>query len=269
MRYGKNKKEAIEKLRLTLLGEEKLKRLRDKDWLINQYINLNRTLTSISKEIGVSIPTVVSYLNKIDIKSKGNSGFNTNIEQRKLISQRTKVGMKKPGVVDRLREIGNKNKTKEKRQEMSILQKSIHEERPDIREKQRLLAIERWKNIEYRDKVTNSIRESRIDYVPWNKGLPPQKQPGWRGGINCEPYCDSWLDLDYKKSIKERDNYKCQNPNCSGNYKRLSIHHIDYNKKNCFPNNLITLCNPCNSKANQNREFWCSFYKNILEEKEI
>lgn len=88
--------------------------------------------------------------------------------------------------------------------------------------------------------------------------------PNWKGGISCEPYCDVWLDKEFKKSIKQRDKYKCLNPYCIGISKRLTIHHIDYNKKNCSPQNLITICNSCNSSANKDRcwhEWW---YKAIM-----
>jgi hypothetical protein len=87
----------------------------------------------------------------------------------------------------------------------------------------------------------------------------------WKGGISCEPYCQIWRDKEFKKSIKERDNYECQNPDCWEISKKLMLHHIDYNKKNCYPNNLITLCNSCNSRANFNRNYWVEFYKNIME----
>jgi len=86
----------------------------------------------------------------------------------------------------------------------------------------------------------------------------------WKGGISNELYCDEWIDKEYRKDIKERDNYTCQNFDCKGNSKRLCIHHIDYNKKNCKPDNLITVCVNCNSKANRNREYWEIFYKNII-----
>jgi hypothetical protein len=83
----------------------------------------------------------------------------------------------------------------------------------------------------------------------------------WKGGISCEPYCDIWTDKEYKRSIMERDNYTCQNPECSGKFTdKLCLHHIDYNKKNCHPTNLITLCISCNSKANGSREHWKEFY---------
>lgn len=38
--------------------------------------------------------------------------------------------------------------------------------------------------------------------------------------------------------------------------KQLTEHHIDYNKKNCHPKNLLTTCVACNSKLNFEREYW-------------
>lgn len=89
--------------------------------------------------------------------------------------------------------------------------------------------------------------------------------PMWRGGISIEPYCDQWVDKDYKESIKKRDGYICLNPECSKITKILNIHHIDYNKKNCHPLNLITLCVSCNAKANKDRSWHKSWYKAIID----
>ncbi len=86
----------------------------------------------------------------------------------------------------------------------------------------------------------------------------------WRGGISCEPYCYEWSFKEFKDIIKERDGDKCLNPDCFGNIYRLGVHHIDYDKKNCEPQNLITLCRSCNSRANYNRKFWINFYNNIM-----
>lgn len=94
--------------------------------------------------------------------------------------------------------------------------------------------------------------------------------PNWKGGISCEPYCDAWADKEYKESIKERDNYQCQNPYCfkkQGLASQLSIHHIDYDKKNCGPDNLITLCNSCNSRANFDRQWHKHWYQIIMNKK--
>jgi len=71
---------------------------------------------------------------------------------------------------------------------------------------------------------------------------------------------------ELKEFIRKRDGFKCQN--CKKSQKqefkklkrRLTIHHIDYNKQNCKKNNLITLCHECNIKANKNRKFYKIFY---------
>jgi DNA-directed RNA polymerase subunit RPC12/RpoP len=100
--------------------------------------------------------------------------------------------------------------------------------------------------------IKNSIRISGADH------------PNWKGGISCEPYCQDWTK-EYKEFIKERDGYKCLNPYCFRNSNRLCIHHIDYDKKNCKPSNLITLCTSCNSYANKDRGWHKDWYNAIIE----
>jgi hypothetical protein len=88
--------------------------------------------------------------------------------------------------------------------------------------------------------------------------------PNWQGGISCEPYCQDWTK-EYKECIKERDNYTCQNPDCWRKpLQDLNIHHINYIKKDCRSENLITLCRSCNLRANYNREWHTSFYNKII-----
>jgi len=91
--------------------------------------------------------------------------------------------------------------------------------------------------------------------------------PNWKGGISCEPYCDVWLDKEFKENIKQRDGYKCMNPDCWKTTKNLCIHHINYDKKDCRPENLVTVCVSCNSRANKNRDFWENKYKKIVHMK--
>ena len=93
--------------------------------------------------------------------------------------------------------------------------------------------------------------------------------PSWKGGISAEPYCEIWLDKDYKESIKERDGHSCLNPDCFKVSNNLVLHHIDYIKKNCHPLNLITLCRSCNTRANKDREWHAAFYKEILRRRGI
>lgn len=87
----------------------------------------------------------------------------------------------------------------------------------------------------------------------------------WKGGISCEPYCYEWTQ-EFKHLIKERDGKKCLNPECSSG-ENLVCHHVDYNKKHCRKENLITLCLSCNSKANFDREWHMCWYKAILQKR--
>ena len=109
----------------------------------------------------------------------------------------------------------------------------------------------------------------------WSKGLTKEtderlrknseKQKGeknhrWLGGKSFEPYTVNWTDT-LKKSIRERDHYTCQIClGCGDN-----VHHIDYDKKNCNPDNLITLCVSCHAKTNIHRKYWKEYFIPKLE----
>ena len=67
-----------------------------------------------------------------------------------------------------------------------------------------------------------------------------------------------------KVSIRKRDNYTCQICFNEG----LIVHHIDYNKQNCDPNNLITVCRKCHSKTNFNREYWKQYFSKICQQQQ-
>ncbi len=132
----------------------------------------------------------------------------------------------------------------------------------------------------YSDEYIKKLSDSKKGKPSWNKGIlnwmkresqlariekiKGENHWNWKGGISCEPYCEQWRDKEYKESIKERDGHICLNPSCLKNSKNLCIHHIDYNKKNCHPNNLITLCKSCNTIANFNRQWHQEWYKSII-----
>lgn len=78
----------------------------------------------------------------------------------------------------------------------------------------------------------------------------------WQGGISEDPYPPQFSSY-LKRKIRKRDGYTCRN---CGRKEALTVHHIDYNKDNCAPCNLITVCVSCNSKANAGRERWKAHY---------
>lgn len=68
------------------------------------------------------------------------------------------------------------------------------------------------------------------------------------------PYCFKWTK-ELRESVRIRDGYICQlcNKTQVEEGKRLSVHHIHYDKENCYPD-LITLCRSCNCKVNKKNE---------------
>ncbi len=96
-----------------------------------------------------------------------------------------------------------------------------------------------------------------------------KKHPNWKGGKSFEPYSIEFTN-ELREHIRKRDKYTCQN--CGMTEEEhlivfgqvLSVHHIDYDKKNCKEENLISLCNQCNTKANFNRKYWEEYFKEVL-----
>jgi len=104
-------------------------------------------------------------------------------------------------------------------------------------------------------------------HTPWNKGLPSEVQTNWQGGKSLEPYGFGWTDT-LREAIRERDNHVCQMPGCGihqgeliGWLTVLDVHHIDYDKKNCDPRNLISLCRSCHLKTNYDRDYWTEYFR--------
>jgi 5-methylcytosine-specific restriction endonuclease McrA len=74
-----------------------------------------------------------------------------------------------------------------------------------------------------------------------------ENSPFWQGGKSYEPYSLDWTRT-LRRSIRERDNYTCQICSRQQEDFAFDVHHKDFDKNNCNPNNLITLCKSCHSK---------------------
>jgi len=94
-----------------------------------------------------------------------------------------------------------------------------------------------------------------------------ENHPRWLGGKSFEPY-PIIFNNKLKKIIRKRDNNICQLCGLKKLNYKLSVHHIDYDKKNCLVDNLISLCRKCHSKVNADRIFWSTFFKNKINNKE-
>jgi hypothetical protein len=98
----------------------------------------------------------------------------------------------------------------------------------------------------------------------WGKHFYGEKSPSWQGGKSFEPYSVDWNEC-LRRSIRERDKYICQKCNEPQGDFAHDVHHIDYDKKNCNPSNLITLCHICHLKINKNKDYWTNYFREILD----
>jgi len=103
-------------------------------------------------------------------------------------------------------------------------------------------------------------------YISPMKGRIGKDHPCYIDGTGRLPYPLGWTNT-LKESIRQRDDYKCQ---LCGKVQRKQkrkppVHHIDYNKENLNPKNLITLCPICNIKANRNREIWTRYFQSKIK----
>lgn len=96
-----------------------------------------------------------------------------------------------------------------------------------------------------------------LEYCLGKRG---EKSPNWHGGKSFESYTIDWTNT-LRQSIRERDKYVCQICGGTQGDRAHHVHHIDYDKKNCNPINLVTLCAICHTKTNATREKWIEYFK--------
>jgi len=102
-----------------------------------------------------------------------------------------------------------------------------------------------------------------------HKLIRGENSSNWLGGLSFEPYGLSFNN-ELKEQIRKRDHYTCQLCGKPQNGKKLSTHHIDYNKRHNHPRNLISLCSNkkdepgCHAKTNNNREYWIKYFQDSL-----
>ena len=119
------------------------------------------------------------------------------------------------------------------------------------------------KGIPLTKETKKKIAKALKGRIPWNKGLKgflaEEKHYNWQGGKSFEEYPKKFFEL--RLAIRTRDYYICQ---LCGKYPAFDVHHIDYDKKDCEPENLITLCHNCHMKTNYNRYYWINYFSKKL-----
>ena len=99
-----------------------------------------------------------------------------------------------------------------------------------------------------------------------------ENSPNWQGGISFEPYCQKFNNK-FKEYIRDKFGrvcFLCQKGE-EENGRKLSVHHVNYNK-DCGCDNdeacqFVPLCISCNSKVNYNRNMWEAKIKAMMQNK--
>lgn len=85
-------------------------------------------------------------------------------------------------------------------------------------------------------------------------------------------YCDAWADDEYKQDCKKDYCESCRAKEIKTITKdgklcsNLLLHHIDFDKKNCHPDNLQTLCRTCHMRLHHlfNRKIGPKYKRDIM-----
>ena len=141
------------------------------------------------------------------------------------------------------------------------LKRELYEKMSKDRKGKKPKNFELFKSLVRTKEWGQNISKAKKGKLPkcWHRSLCFKKgkdHPHWQGGKSFKSYTTDWTET-LRKSIRQRDKYTCQ---ICRKEPAIYCHHIDYNKKNCNPNNLITLCKNCHSKTNTNRNHWINYF---------
>ena len=162
------------------------------------------------------------------------------VKQKKIFGKR--LNNDSDIIIRRLKAIANSEKHK-----LSARKQAIKLNTPEIKAKSIKKMKETWAKEETKEKYSYK-----------------DKNPNWKDGISFEPYSYEFNDKT-KKLVYEKYGKKCYHPDSPAGCKGiLSIHHINYNKKDSTINNLIPLCVKHNSEANGKRDYWNKCYSNVI-----
>jgi len=165
-----------------------------------------------------------------------------------------------------------KHHTKKTKEKISRKSKEMWQ---DENSKRKLLECpQRKKGRSLSEEHKKRISEALKGHHPKNVLGKGKEHWNWQNGKSFELY-GSEFDNKLREQIRERDGYRCQQcfrhqdelfKNTKAGIRRykLIVHHIDYNKRNNDPSNLISLCMNCHFQTNFKRKDWTKYFQNKL-----
>jgi hypothetical protein len=159
--------------------------------------------------------------------------------------------------------------------------KEINQKRakdPGWLEKQRQNALNQHSDPICKQKFIDAIQK-RSQNPEWGNKISLSKKgkcngsknSNWKGGLSFEPYCEKFNN-DLKNRVRSFWNYTCGECGMTqeNNNKKLSVHHVHYDKLICCNNKIIMfvpLCDSCHMKTNYNRTYYEQKFTNLINTK--
>ncbi|MFA5376601.1 MAG: HNH endonuclease signature motif containing protein [Dehalococcoidia bacterium] len=250
--------------------------LLDEAWMVEQYVNLEKSYSDIAKISECSTTTVKRYLRKLSIPIRSTeAGYSTGQRRRyeraeehiKLSnSARTKTYKDFDSYVEKRRQLTTE-KWKDPLYKSKIINgiRKSYEEHPERKEITRATAKRLWEDPDYRNRFTQALKDrwddpeycseqsakriARWKTPTFRAKLSGPNSSNWRGGSSFEPYCPKFNEK-LKESVRIAFNRTCVKCGNKENGKKLSCHHINFDKQSgCYgkPWNLIPLDHGCHS----------------------
>lgn len=92
------------------------------------------------------------------------------------------------------------------------------------------------------------------------KALQGKKSNLWAGGLSRVPYTNDFNNI-LKEQIRHSWGNICILCGEKENGRKLDVHHINYEKHDNRPENLIPMHALCHLMTNQNRDFWIEYFE--------
>ena len=262
-----------------------------KEFLVREYLEKKKAIKQVGRDCGKSYTTIRYWLIKFDIpilsKSESRKGMkfleehkkNISIGRKNLLKDKTKHPRWKGGPIEVVCETCGKKhlvaKYKRKKGKGRFCSKDCY----TVYQQQNVVEV----SLETKEKMSKARKkyiEENGCYFTGKKHILEsiklisknrigkcmgEEHPNWNDGSSFEPY-----GIEFNNSLREqiriRDGYVCQN--CGLTQEEagyvLSVHHIDYDKRNNNEDNLILLCKSCHAYTNYNRYVWKTYFENII-----
>lgn len=137
----------------------------------------------------------------------------------------------------------------------------------------RLKMSAKRKNVPFTKSHCENISKSLMNHPVSQKVLDRvtgENSIFWKGGISFEPYCPKFNN-EFKERVRAFFGHTCQL--CGHVWQegevKLSVHHVNYNKKACCEQSVIPLFVPvcsgkCHAKTNHRREFYETYFTELI-----